>query len=106
MLRVLLRDNGPGLSAEQKRKIFDPFSTTKPNGTGLGMATCQRIIEAHGSAIALEDAPGQGAEFLVTLPYIALPRQEIRAAQGGGEWRINCSSQYWGQREKEEQGDD
>jgi signal transduction histidine kinase len=68
VVRIVVRDNGPGLSAEQKRKVFDPFYTTKPDGTGLGMAICKRIVEAHGGEIAVESVPGQGAEFIITLP--------------------------------------
>jgi signal transduction histidine kinase len=79
-IRITLRDNGPGLSTEQRRKIFDPFYTTKSNGTGLGLAICKRIIEAHGGEIAVESVPGQGAEFILTLPYVELPREAQRNA--------------------------
>src|SRR5579864_206202 len=51
--QVAVRDNGPGLSAEQKERIFDPFFTTKTKGTGLGMAIAKRIIEAHGGQISV-----------------------------------------------------
>ncbi|HEX5442612.1 MAG TPA: ATP-binding protein, partial [Pirellulales bacterium] len=50
-VQIVLQDNGPGLSREQKRKIFDPFYTTKSNGTGLGMVICKQIVEAHGGTI-------------------------------------------------------
>ncbi|HZL88789.1 MAG TPA: protoglobin domain-containing protein [Pirellulaceae bacterium] len=66
-VRVSIRDNGPGLNAEQRRRIFEPFYTTKPSGTGLGMAIVQRIIEAHGGTIALGDN-SPGAEIIITLP--------------------------------------
>ncbi len=49
-------------------KIFDPFFTTKAKGTGLGMAIARRIVEAHGGQIALGDATGPGAVFLITFP--------------------------------------
>jgi PAS domain S-box-containing protein len=67
--RVAVGDNGPGLSAEQRRRIFEPFFTTKTKGTGLGMAIARRIVEAHGGHIAVGSAgsPG-GAEILITLP--------------------------------------
>ena len=65
---VAVRDNGPGLSAEQKKRIFEPFFTTKTKGTGLGMAIVQRIVEAHGGQITVGDAPGGGAEILIILP--------------------------------------
>ena len=49
---IAVRDNGPGIAAEQRAKIFDPFFTTKAKGTGLGMAIARRIVEAHGGQIA------------------------------------------------------
>jgi signal transduction histidine kinase len=66
-LRVAVRDNGPGLSAEGRRLIFEPFYTTKTHGTGLGMAIAKRLVEAHGGRIAVGDH-GPGAEIQVTLP--------------------------------------
>jgi hypothetical protein len=66
-VRILVRDNGPGLTPEQKRRIFEPFYTTKTKGTGLGMAIAQRIVETHGGAISVEEeAPG--ATILIVLP--------------------------------------
>jgi signal transduction histidine kinase len=67
-LRVSVRDNGPGLSPEQRQRIFDPFYTTKTKGTGLGMAIAKRIIEVHGGQIAVGVSPGPGAEIIITLP--------------------------------------
>ena len=67
-VRVAVRDNGPGLNPEQRRRIFEPFYTTKTKGTGLGMAIAKRIVDAHGGRIALADGPGPGAEILLTLP--------------------------------------
>jgi signal transduction histidine kinase len=65
-LRILIRDQGPGLTPEQQARIFEPFFTTKKRGTGLGMALCQRIVHAHDGAIAAT-SPG-GAEIEITLP--------------------------------------
>lgn len=67
-LRIIVRDNGPGLDAEQRRRIFEPFFTTRPTGTGLGMAIAQRIVEAHGGAITIGDHPPPGAEVIIALP--------------------------------------
>jgi signal transduction histidine kinase len=67
-LRVAVRDSGPGLGPEQRRRVFEPFYTTKTKGTGLGMAIAKRIVEAHGGQIAVGAAPGRGAEVLITLP--------------------------------------
>ena len=67
-LRVAVRDNGPGLGAEQRQRIFEPFYTTKAKGTGLGMAIAKRIVEAHGGRIAVGPGAGRGAEILLLLP--------------------------------------
>lgn len=67
-IRVGVRDNGTGLNAEQRRRIFEPFYTTKPTGTGLGMAIAQRIMESHGGTIAVGDSPPPGAQIILTLP--------------------------------------
>lgn len=71
-IRIAVRDNGPGLSAEQRQRIFDPFFTTKTKGTGLGMAISKRIVEAHGGQIAAGAGPADGAEILLTLPRESL----------------------------------
>jgi signal transduction histidine kinase len=63
---ILVRDTGPGVPAEMASKIFQPFFTTKPTGTGLGLAVVRRIVEGHGGAIEL--GPGPGAEFTLRLP--------------------------------------
>jgi hypothetical protein len=70
MLRIYVRDNGPGFTAEQRQRVFEPFYTTKPTGTGLGMAIVQRIIESHGGTISLGDA-SSGAEIIIMLPSSA-----------------------------------
>jgi len=66
---ISVRDNGPGLTVEQKTHVFDAFFTTKAKGTGLGMAIAQRTLEAHGGTISVETSGDGGAEFLITLPY-------------------------------------
>jgi two-component system, NtrC family, sensor kinase len=67
-LRV--KDTGGGIPADVLPRIFDPFFTTKEdqNRTGLGLAVAQGIVEQHGGAIAVRSKPGEGAEFIVTLP--------------------------------------
>jgi two-component system, LuxR family, sensor kinase FixL len=67
-VRLAVHDNGPGLDPTQRMKAFDPFFTTKAKGTGLGLAITRRIVEAHGGRIAIDDAPGAGATFIITLP--------------------------------------
>jgi two-component system sensor kinase FixL len=67
-LQVSVRDNGPGLNAEQRQKIFEPFYTTKTKGTGLGMAIVKRIMDAHGGRLAVGADSGTGVEIVLTLP--------------------------------------
>lgn len=74
LVRMAVEDDGPGLVAEARARLFQPFFTTKPKGTGLGLAVAQRITRDHDGTIDLEDtgAPargaGEGARFVVTLP--------------------------------------
>jgi len=69
-------DNGPGIEEAYLQKIFDPFKRLthhEVQGAGLGLATCRKIVEAHGGKIWCESKPGAGATFVFTLPK-ALPQ--------------------------------
>jgi len=77
---VELVDTGPGMDAETAARVFEPFFTTKANGTGLGLAIVRQAAEAHGGAVEVETAPGQGATFRVRLPAAAA----VPAAQAMG----------------------
>jgi two-component system cell cycle sensor histidine kinase/response regulator CckA len=72
-----IADEGCGMSAEVREKIFAPFFTTKPagKGTGLGLATCQRIVAQWSGHIAVESERGVGTRFDVYLPRVQLPAQ-------------------------------
>jgi signal transduction histidine kinase len=70
-LRLVVRDNGPGIPREQRERIFEPFFTTKVRGTGLGLAISRRVVTAHGGEIVVADRDGPGAEFWITLPRSA-----------------------------------
>lgn len=76
-IRLRIQDQGPGMNAEQRARIFEPFYTTKTKGTGLGMAIARRIVEAHGGEIAVGDPPRNGGttgtEIVLTLPVRPLP---------------------------------
>ncbi len=63
---VELGYNGPGLTDEQRAKVFTPFFTTKLHGTGLGLAIARRIVESHGGTITL--GSNGSAEFVITVP--------------------------------------
>ena len=70
MVDIHVVDDGPGIPAELKAKIFDWFFTTKPpgEGTGLGLAVSREILQAHGGNLRLDDTPGGGATFTLELP--------------------------------------
>lgn len=68
LLAIGVRDSGPGISRETQARIFEPFFTTKGQGTGLGLAIALGVARAHGGGIELFSEPGQGAEFVMTLP--------------------------------------
>jgi len=61
-------DTGTGLTAENQRRIFEPYFTTKAKGTGLGLAISRRIIEAHGGTITAANQSGGGCRFEISLP--------------------------------------
>ncbi len=63
-----VRDAGPGVPAEDRERIFEPFFTRRTSGTGLGLAVAKRVVDLHGGTIAVADAPGGGAVFRVELP--------------------------------------
>jgi signal transduction histidine kinase len=68
---ITVRDNGIGITAKNKDKIFQPFFTTKPAGTGTGLGlslSYDRITKEHGGEIKVESKEGEGAEFIITLP--------------------------------------
>ncbi len=68
---ISIKDNGPGIPAELKDKIFQPFFTTKPTGkgTGLGLSLAYDIVTTgHGGAIELNTEPGEGTEFVIYIP--------------------------------------
>lgn len=67
---ITIADTGPGIPAEERRHIFQPFVSKKPGGTGLGLAIAQRIVTAHGGRIDLESAPDHGSRFIISLPLV------------------------------------
>jgi signal transduction histidine kinase len=66
--RVTVHDNGPGVDADAREKVFRPFFTTKKDGTGLGLALVQKIIVTHNGRVNVANGPNGGASFQVTLP--------------------------------------
>jgi len=70
-LAIAVRDSGPGIERTMQARIFEPFVTTKGQGTGLGLAIALGVARAHGGGIELFSQPGAGAEFVITLPTAA-----------------------------------
>jgi two-component system, NtrC family, nitrogen regulation sensor histidine kinase NtrY len=66
-VRIEIRDHGPGVPPELADRIFDPYCTGKPGGTGLGLALVKQTIEMHGGSIDLMETPGGGATFVVRM---------------------------------------
>jgi signal transduction histidine kinase len=65
---IVFSDAGPGIPAEIREKIFTPFFTTKSRGSGLGLPTAKRLIEAHGGRISIDCPPGGGTTVNIQLP--------------------------------------
>jgi signal transduction histidine kinase len=77
VVQLEISDRGPGIPAEFHRQVFDKFfrmpGDLKDGGVGLGLAICGAIVNAHGGAIWVEDNPGGGARFRITLPLDGEP---------------------------------
>ncbi|HEY8919128.1 MAG TPA: ATP-binding protein [Chitinophaga sp.] len=65
---IQVSDNGPGIPEDMKAKLFDPFFTSKPKGSGLGLTSTQNIIINHKGNIHVDSEPGKGTTFSITLP--------------------------------------
>jgi signal transduction histidine kinase len=62
-------DNGPGIPDDIRKKIFEPFFSTKGSkGTGLGLSVARKTVEEHYGTLVLDTTPGQGITFILTLP--------------------------------------
>jgi signal transduction histidine kinase len=65
---IELSDSGPGIPASVREKVFQPFFTTKEEGSGLGLSITTRIVEEHGGRVEIKSEEGEGATFVITLP--------------------------------------
>jgi signal transduction histidine kinase len=68
-LQLTVSDHGTGMTAETLAHIFEPYFTTKRNGSGLGLSIARRIAEAHGGTITVESEPDNGSRFRILLPF-------------------------------------
>jgi signal transduction histidine kinase len=74
-ISIQIKDQGHGMEAEVRERALDPFFTTRPSGTGLGLPIVQRIVEAHGGQLAIESEEGVGTSITLLLP-LGAPQAE------------------------------
>lgn len=72
LVKVHIKDSGSGMSEQTKRKMFEPFHTTKPKGTGLGLAVTHKILEGHKAQIFVESEAGIGTEIVLHFPLVQI----------------------------------
>ena len=77
---IKIVDHGHGMEPEVRERALDPFFTTRPSGTGLGLPIVQRIVEAHGGEVNIESTEGEGTRVTLLLP-LGAPREESDAVQ-------------------------
>ena len=82
-VEISVADNGPGIPPELLARVFDPYFTTRPAASGLGLAVCHSIVKQHGGEIALDSRPGQGTRVGVSLP--GLPAVQVVEPEGSLE---------------------
>lgn len=89
---IKVKDNGPGVPSDIRGRIFEPLFTTKEVGvgTGIGLALCHRIVEAHGGSIVLESAAAEGAAFAIRLPVDQTTSGEEAAEEAGDAKAKTC----------------
>jgi signal transduction histidine kinase len=83
MVRVEVRDTGPGIPSDIREQIFEPFFTTKARGGGLGLPIAQRTAELHGGSLSMHCPPDGGTVFTLTLPG-AVKVAPVDAGEFGG----------------------
>jgi signal transduction histidine kinase len=85
---VLIRfsDTGGGISTENLSRVFEPYFTTKPSGTGLGLLIVRRIVREHGGELSIESSEGRGLTLTVRLPYI---EKRVRMLEAGDTASVN-----------------
>ncbi|HAC31693.1 MAG TPA: two-component sensor histidine kinase [Treponema sp.] len=81
-------DNGTGMSEETLSRVFEPYYTTKANGTGLGLAMCYKIIKEFRGDISVTSTVGQGSEFTITLPVPQTTQKLLTHNSSGGMIKI------------------
>jgi signal transduction histidine kinase len=84
-LRIIVDDEGPGLSAEALEHAFDPFFTTRQHGTGLGLSIAFQIVDQHGGDLRAENRDDGGARFVMELPVSRARGNESSSTEPDGD---------------------
>jgi PAS domain S-box-containing protein len=92
-VRIVVRDQGAGIPAEHLTKIFDPYFTTKDQGSGLGLASVYSIVKRHGGMVTVTSAPGKGSAFTLLVPAASettgkFKEEHLEISSMQGEGRI------------------
>jgi len=77
VVQLIITDDGPGIPASIKPRLFEPFVTTRTNGTGLGLAVVDAVIRAHKGTISVVDAPVKGTCFTISLPVYKVENKKV-----------------------------
>ena len=85
-VEIFVADNGPGVPADLRERIFDPFYTGRVKGTGLGLTVVATIAKSHGGEVKVDDAQGGGARFVLALP---LQSEAGQQNPGSGLWEAD-----------------
>ena len=84
---IEVTDTGIGMTEDVRARVFDAFYSTRPGGSGLGLPTTRKIIEAHGGTIRVRSEPGKGSQFTIRLP---LPADRQNRPDGPADTRPGC----------------
>jgi PAS domain S-box-containing protein len=90
-ISISVEDQGPGIPSEHLPKIFDPYFTTKPTGSGLGLATSYSIVAKHGGVLTVESEMGVGSTFYIYLPASqkrVSPKRQVEEGILAGQGRV------------------
>ena len=74
-----ITDTGPGVPDDVRRRLFEPFFTTRERGSGLGLAIVQKTAETNAGHVEVESEPGRGTTFRLVLPAVRAPAEEEEA---------------------------
>jgi nitrogen fixation/metabolism regulation signal transduction histidine kinase len=86
-IQITVKDNGPGIPAADRDRIFEPYVTTKGKGTGLGLAIVKRLVDEHGGEVIIDSQVGVGTAVNILLPVIGSGETDITLRDDAREWR-------------------